>query len=675
MPRSIPSLAELLFPRTLCRSWWCTMLSLLPSPASLLFVAFSALFFATTSLSDPRANQAALICTNRTAPLPDRRAFVANFVAAMDAVTPQINAQRFASILGGTDNNSVYAFAECMKDLDQTDCNLCVAQAKTQILRCFPFQLGTRGGRLFDDGCYLRYDDYNFSNESLSHQDTTACGKEDFGGNETMFRSNVVELGRNLSLQAPSSGGFSVGSVIRGNVSVYGLAQCWQFVNRSECQNCLNDTAVRIGSCPPKDEGRGLNAGCFFMYSTERFFYNRTEPFRRHEGQQRLIILATASSALALLLIVAVAAFLIRMKLVRKTREKRQLGLLVDVVNKSRLNFSYELLEKATNYFHQSSKLGQGGSGSVYKGILPDGKPVAIKRLVFNTTQWVEHFFNEVNLISDIEHKNLVKLLGCSITGPESLLVYEYVPNLSLHDHLFAKKNVSPLSWKMRCKIILGTAEGLAYLHEESSLRIIHRDIKLTNVLLDEDFMPKIADFGLARLIPEDATHISTAVAGTLGYMAPEYVVRGKLTEKADVYSYGVLMMEVLCGKKNYTFSRSSFSMLQMVWNLYGSDRLWEAIDPILEGQFQEQEASRLLQIGLLCVQASAELRPSMSVVVKMLNKTSEIAMPTQPPFLNSSQSTECSGCVSSGPYSSPHGSDAQSTGNATMTESWVEPR
>lgn len=616
-----------------------------------------------------------LICSNRTTPLPDRRAFATSFAEAMDAVSPQINAQQYASAVGRAGNNTVYAFAECMEDLDRIDCDLCIARAKVQILRCSALQQGTRGGRLFYDGCYLRYDDYYFFNESLSPQDTTVCGTEDFGGNQTMFMNNVVELGRNLSLQAPINGGFSVGSVIRGNVSVYGLAQCWKSVNGSECQNCLNNTAVRIDSCPPKKEGRGLNAGCYFMYSTEKFYYNNTKPFQINEGERRLIILAAVSSTLALLLIIALAAFLIRMKLVRKTREKKQLGLLVDVVNNSKRNFSYELLEKATSYFHQSSKLGQGGSGSVYKGILPDGKPVAIKRLVFNTTQWVDHFFNEVNLISDIDHKNLVKLLGCSITGPESLLVYEYIPNLSLHDHLFAKKNIPPLSWETRCKIILGTAEGLAYLHEESNLRIIHRDIKLTNVLLDKDFTPKIADFGLARLFPEDATHISTGVAGTLGYMAPEYVVRGKLTEKVDVYSYGVLMMEVLSGKKNYSFSESSCSILQTVWNLFGSGRLCEAIDPILEGQFQEQEVSRLLQIGLLCVQASAELRPSMSVVVKMLKESSELPTPTQPPFLNSSRSTECSRHMFSEPNSSRQESDTQSPGNAATTESWVKPR
>lgn len=179
---------------------------------------------------------------------------------------------------------------------------------------------------------------------------------------------------------------------------------------------------------------------------------------------------------------------------------------------------------------------------------MPDGKPVAIKRLVFNTRQWVEHFFNEVNLINDIHHKNLVGLMGCSITGPESLLVYEYIPNLSLLDHLFGcaliselqisssssptheaslteglvpcfsavRKDVKLLTWETRCKIVLGIAEGLAHLHEGLTLRIIHRDIKLSNILLDEDFTPKIADFGLARLFPEDKTHISTAIAGTL---------------------------------------------------------------------------------------------------------------------------------------------------------------
>lgn len=386
------------------------------------------------------------------------------------------------------------------------------------------------------------------------------------------------------------------------------------------------------------------------------------------------IILAATFSAIAFLLILAFISFFAKKRVMKQKREKKQLGALLQTVNKSRLNISYETLERATDYFNNANKLGQGGSGSVYKGVLPNGQAVAVKRLFFNTTQWVDHFFNEVNLISGIQHKNLVQLLGCSITGPESLLVYEYVPNGSLHDHIFVKKNVQPLSWEDRYKIILGTAEGLAFLHEESKLRIIHRDIKLSNILVDESFTPKIADFGLARLFPEDKTHISTAIAGTLGYMAPEYVVRGKLTEKADVYSFGVLVIEVICGKRNNNaVSQNSFSVLQKAWKLYGTGKLGEAVEASLQGNFIIEEASRLLQIGLLCVQASAELRPSMSVVVKMLNNQHEIAQPTQPPFLNCS-SSDISPLNRSGTPYFQSDSYTQSSGN-DMTDSFIEAR
>ncbi|XP_021293456.1 cysteine-rich receptor-like protein kinase 3 [Herrania umbratica] len=640
----------------------------------LLFFFFFSLF-AKLSLSDPRATEAALVCTNRTASTTERQTFVSNFLAVMDAVTPLIVQQRFAAVVNGTGDTKVFGYGECMKDLDQSDCNICFAQCKTQILRCLPFQLVTRGGRLFYDGCYLRYDDYNFFSESLSEGDRTVCNTSDVASsNPTVFRDHVLQLARNLSVEAPKNDGFFVGSVSRGNVSVYGLAQCWELVNRSACQACLANAVSRIRSCLPKEEGRALNAGCYLRYSTEKFYYNFTAPsITGNRGRRKLaVILATTFSALALTLIIATAVFCVNQKLVRKRRERKQLGALSHIVNKSKLNFSYESLERATNYFHDSNKLGQGGSGSVYKGTLSNGKVVAIKRLFFNTRQWVDHFFNEVNLISSIYHKNLVKLLGCSITGPESLLVYEYVPNQSLHDYLFVKKDAEPLRWEARFKIILGTAEGLAYLHEESKLRIIHRDIKLSNVLLDEDLIPKIADFGLARLFPEDKTHISTAVAGTLGYMAPEYVVRGKLTEKVDVYSFGVLAIEVICGKRN-KFSEDSVSILHMVWNHYEADKLCEAIDPIIEDNFLE-EASRLLQIGLLCVQAYAEMRPSMSTIVQMLtNYAHEIPRPTQPPFLNSSGS-EVSQNIASETCNSQPECYTQCSGNS-MTQSMIEPR
>ncbi|CAI9092964.1 OLC1v1028350C1 [Oldenlandia corymbosa var. corymbosa] len=491
-------------------------------PILITLLALTLLLFLNISpcLCDPRATEAALVCTNRTAAQSDRQVYVANFLAAMDAITPLIGRQGYGGVVNGTGNNTVYAFGQCMKDLSQTDCNLCIAQCKTQILRCLPFQKLTTGGKLFYDGCYLRYDDYMFFNESLGFGDKSVCGANDFTGNQSLFGSNVRELVRVLDVGGNRNGGFFTGNVSRGNLTVYGLAQCWELVNGTGCQRCLADSVSKINSCPPKDEGRVLNTGCYMRYSTQKFFDNSSStpaPAGNGGGSRRVaIILGTTFSAVALLLIVAFVTFFSRRKAIKRRIAKKRLGVFLQTVNKSKLNISYETLEKATNYFNSSNKLGQGGSGSVYKGILPNGQAVAVKRLFFHTTQWVDHFFNEVNLISDIHHKNLVQLLGCSITGPESLLVYEYVPNGSVHDHIFGKSNAPPLTWEERRKIILGTAEGLAFLHEESKLRIIHRDIKLSNVLLDDDFSPKIADFGLARLFPEDESHISTAIAGTL---------------------------------------------------------------------------------------------------------------------------------------------------------------
>ncbi|XP_030496211.2 cysteine-rich receptor-like protein kinase 3 [Cannabis sativa] len=666
----------------------CTkIISFEEKPTLLLLISMSLTHFLLLSLclllpysvlSDPRATDPVIICTNNnTASMAQRRPFTTNFLATLAAVSPLIAQQKYATVINGTGNTTVYTFGECMKDLSQDDCNLCFALCKTQILRCLPFQRAVRGGRVFFDGCYLRYDSYNFFNESLGWQDRTLCSNGDFSGNLTVFRDNVLKLVRNLSIEAPNNDGFFVGLVNQGNVSVFGLAQCWEFVTGTACEKCLAASVENVTSCAPKEEGRILNAGCYLRYSTKKFYYNSTSASGQGDvrNDQLGVILAATFAGLALLLTMAAVIFFIRKRVMRKRREKKQLGALLDTVNKSKLNISYEVLEEATNYFHDSNKLGQGGSGSVYKGVLPDGKVVAVKRLFFNTRQWADHFFNEVNLISGIRHKNLVELLGCSITGPESLLVYEYVPNQSLHDNLFgALKNVRQLRWESRYKIILGVAEGLSYLHEESNLRIIHRDIKLSNIMLDEDLTPKIADFGLARLFPEDKTHISTAIAGTLGYMAPEYIVRGKLSEKADVYSFGILAIEVVCGRKNNSFSQNPNSILQMVWSHYGSGTLNEVVDPSLEGNFQAEEASRLLQIGLISVQASAELRPSMSAVVNLLTENHEIPQPTQPPFL-SSISTEIGRGIPSTEYnSSKPESNTQSYGN-NMTESWVEPR
>ncbi|XP_060969145.1 cysteine-rich receptor-like protein kinase 43 isoform X2 [Cannabis sativa] len=216
--------------------------------------------------------------------------------------------------------------------------------------------------------------------------------------------------------------------------------------------------------------------------------------------------------------------------------------------------FAFETLVAATKNFHPTHKLGEGGFGPVYKGKLNDGRDIAVKRLSHSSNQGRKEFTNEAKLLARVQHRNVVNLLGYCTHGEEKLLVYEYVSNESLDKLLFKSKKRDDLDWKRRYEIICGVARGLLYLHEDSHNCIIHRDIKASNILLDEKWIPKIADFGMARLFPEDQTHVNTRVAGTNGYMAPEYVMHGHLSVKADVFSFGVLVLELITGQRNSSF-------------------------------------------------------------------------------------------------------------------------
>uniref|UniRef100_A0A5B7CDR2 Putative cysteine-rich receptor-like protein kinase 42 n=1 Tax=Davidia involucrata TaxID=16924 RepID=A0A5B7CDR2_DAVIN len=509
------------------------------------------------------------------------------------------------------------------------------ASSRNTLPNCLP----AIAGRIYLDGCFQRYDNYSFFNESIDPSGDTVNCSSSYGaaiGREALeFNKSVGLLIENVTQTAVSNEGFAIGEM----KGVYGLAQCWKTVSNDGCRECLEKASQEVmGKCLPSKEGRGLNAGCYLRYSTNKFYNDATSEGNEGSGLSVAATVAIALSVAAFFMLSIFAGFAGYIRFSKSKQKRNNLGQIAMLYNKSSLNFKYETLEKATDYFGPSRKIGEGGSGSVFKGTLPDGKIVAVKRLFFNTRQWVDEFFNEVNLISGIQHKNLVKLLGCSIEGPESLLVYEYIPNNSLDQFLFDKTKIQILNWKQRFDIIVGTAEGLAYLHGGCHIRIIHRDIKSSNVLLDENLAPKIADFGLARCFAADKTHLSTGIAGTLGYMAPEYLVRGQLTEKADVYSFGVLVLEIVCGRKNNVFVEHSSSLLQSVWKLYKTHRLNECVDPCLRNDFPAKEASEVLQIGLLCTQASVAFRPSMDEVIQMLtNKDCEIPEPNQPPFLNAS--------------------------------------
>ncbi|KAK7324507.1 hypothetical protein VNO77_28110 [Canavalia gladiata] len=284
--------------------------------------------------------------------------------------------------------------------------------------------------------------------------------------------------------------------------------------------------------------------------------------------------------------------------------------------------FTLHQIKEATNNFDISNKIGQGGFGSVYKGTLSNGTKIAVKQLSSKSKQGNREFVNEIGMISPMQHPFLIKLYGCCVEGDQLFLVYEYMENNSLAHALFGSEGRHlKLNWPTRQKICVGIARGLTFLHEESRLKVVHRDLKTSNVLLDENLNPKISDFGLARLDEGDNTHISTRIAGTYGYMAPEYALHGYLTDKADVYSFGIVALEIVSGRKNSVHweNGEAFYLLDWARLLKEKGNLLELVDPRLGSDFNEEEVMTMVKVALLCTNVTSNLRPSMSSVLSML--------------------------------------------------------
>ncbi|GAY34831.1 hypothetical protein CUMW_013580 [Citrus unshiu] len=306
-----------------------------------------------------------------------------------------------------------------------------------------------------------------------------------------------------------------------------------------------------------------------------------------------------------------------------RTKRRKERGFMKES-DLQTISFTLKQIKAATNNFDSAKKIGEGGFGPVYKGQLADGTIIAVKQLSSKSRQGNREFLNEIAMISCLQHPNLVKIHGCCVEGDQLLLVYEYMENNSLARALFGRENCElELDWPTRQKICLGIARGLAFLHEESRFKIVHRDIKATNVLLDRDLNPKISDFGLAKLDEEDKTHISTRIAGTIGYMAPEYALWGYLTYKADVYSFGIVALEIVSGKNNMSYASAlefdCTCLLDWACHLQLDGKLVELVDERLGSKYNKEEAERMIKVSLLCTNASPSLRPTMSEVVNML--------------------------------------------------------
>ncbi|XP_010432614.1 PREDICTED: putative cysteine-rich receptor-like protein kinase 39 [Camelina sativa] len=443
--------------------------------------------------------------------------------------------------------------------------------------------------------------------------------------------------------------------------NVYMLMQCTPDITSQDCKTCLGQCVTLF-----KEQVWGRKGGevyrpsCFFrwdLYAFHGAFDNVTRvpaPPRPQAPEKESSITEKKGRSIGYRVIIVIFVLLTFINIlvfigfIKVYARKKKLYNITNVGSAEYsesdgqfvLRFDLGMIIMATNDFSSDNTLGQGGFGTVYKGTLLNGQEIAVKRLTKGSGQGDIEFKNEVSLLTRLQHRNLVKLLGFCNEGDEEILVYEFVPNASLDHFIFDEEKRSLLRWEMRFRIIEGIARGLLYLHEDSQLKIIHRDLKLSNILLDAEMNPKVADFGTARLFDTDETRAETKrIAGTRGYMAPEYLNHGQMSAKSDVYSFGVMLLEMISGERNKNFEGEGLAAF--TWKRWVEGKPEIIIDPFLI-EHPRNEIIKLIQIGLLCVQENAAKRPTMSSVIIWLgSETIIIPLPNAPIFTRSHSQSE----------------------------------
>nr|XP_008386045.3 receptor-like serine/threonine-protein kinase SD1-6 isoform X1 [Malus domestica] len=442
-----------------------------------------------------------------------------------------------------------------------------------------------------------------------------------------------------------------------------------QSSGRAECgDNCLSNCSCVAYAVSSNAAGGGSGCTTWFgdLLNSKELLDGGEDLYIRTASESKSNSPKTKLAVILVSVAVVVAGTLLAVYFIHRKRRKFKDRMRNNNEGQDNLElplFSLSTLVTATDNFAFNRKLGEGGFGSVYKGRLEDGQEIAVKRLSEVSGQGSNEFKNEVSLIAKLQHRNLVRLLGCCVEGEERLLIYEYLPNKSLDLYIFDETQSKLLEWPQRFRIICGIGRGLLYLHQDSRLRIIHRDLKASNVLLDMEMNPKISDFGLARMFGGDQTEgVTRKVVGTYGYMAPEYAIDGQFSVKSDVFSFGILLMELVSGKRSRGFydPDDNLNLIGYAWRLWKTGRYLELIDESLRDSLTLSEVVRCIHVGLLCVQQLPEDRPTMSSVILMLGNDSRLPEPKQPGFFGGKNLPEA--------YSSSSKTESSATYDSTVT-------
>ncbi|KAL3627560.1 hypothetical protein CASFOL_028923 [Castilleja foliolosa] len=572
-----------------------------------------------------------------------------NLITVLMSLPSNLDTNGFYNTSFGQNPDKSSAIALCRGDVQLSTCRSCIIELAASLVTSCP---GQKEAVEWTDFCMLRY-----SNETILGTVETSPG---------LFLSNATNISDFMSalrwllddLRREAAYGGSPRKWATGDINItakdykniFAQVQCNPDLSDVDCSSCLISAASDLQTCcHGKIGGRVNTLSCNLRYEVYSFYDEirlsepptgpplHPQPQGEGGGSSNLIVvfIVIAIVAFVILLSICVAIFLIER---RKRKLKERLETIEGITSVESLKYKLSTIKAATANFSDDAKLGKGGFGVVYKGKLLNGREIAVKRLSQSSEQGNKEFKNEVLLLANHQHRNLVRLLGYCIEGNERLLIYEFVQNSSLDLFIFDPTKRASLDWIKRFKIIMGIAKGIHYLHEDSGLKIIHRDLKPSNVLLDGAMNPKIADFGMARLFVQDETQgITNKVAGTHGYMAPEYIMHGQFSVKSDVFSFGVMLLEIITGKRNHCRDENEENLLSIVWKKWCEGTTTDVVDPMVRSSSDFPAIIRGIHIGLLCVQENEANRLTMTSIIMMFNNFHlNLGTPLRPAFFMS---------------------------------------